>query len=226
MNNHRRHASEYSISLNHFLPKPLEPKIDDLTSNKTSTTRNNFYHSRSYSDYTHPYPVSINNNTSHTNHRRAYSTSTINFHQIQQNPPSLSLSHSSSSSSSSSFSFDESHKLMHQVSDSKSKLNHSTSTYKAKLITPKQHNKYICSYCTKGFSRPSSLRIHIYSHTGERPFECIEEGCNRKFSVQSNMRRHLRVHRLGKSLKRNGGCISPADRAQLINKPLAANQWI
>ncbi|KAF7731519.1 hypothetical protein EC973_009283 [Apophysomyces ossiformis] len=58
--------------------------------------------------------------------------------------------------------------------------------------------KYSCPYCQKRFMRPSSLRIHTYSHTGEKPFECTEKGCGRKFSVQSNMRRHLRVHRLMK----------------------------
>ncbi|CAG8492846.1 13656_t:CDS:2 [Acaulospora morrowiae] len=52
------------------------------------------------------------------------------------------------------------------------------------------------------FSRPSSLRIHTYSHTGEKPFVCTEPGCGRKFSVQSNMRRHLRVHRLGRTVKK------------------------
>ncbi|RIA97198.1 hypothetical protein C1645_871565 [Glomus cerebriforme] len=64
-------------------------------------------------------------------------------------------------------------------------------------------NRYQCSYCSKRFSRPSSLRIHIYSHTGEKPFVCTEPGCGRKFSVQSNMRRHLRVHRLGRPVKKN-----------------------
>ncbi|KAG0204302.1 hypothetical protein BGX28_003725 [Mortierella sp. GBA30] len=59
-------------------------------------------------------------------------------------------------------------------------------------------SRYQCQYCHKRFSRPSSLRIHTYSHTGERPFKCSEEGCGRQFSVQSNMRRHLRVHRLGR----------------------------
>jgi len=63
-------------------------------------------------------------------------------------------------------------------------------------------NRYQCPYCSKRFSRPSSLRIHIYSHTGEKPFVCTEPGCGRKFSVQSNMRRHLRVHRLGRPVKK------------------------
>ncbi|KAI8991700.1 hypothetical protein BDF20DRAFT_845902 [Mycotypha africana] len=59
--------------------------------------------------------------------------------------------------------------------------------------------RYACPYCQKKFSRPSSLRIHTYSHTGEKPFVCTEPGCGRHFSVQSNMRRHLRVHRLGRN---------------------------
>ncbi|ORX44271.1 hypothetical protein DM01DRAFT_1258936, partial [Hesseltinella vesiculosa] len=54
--------------------------------------------------------------------------------------------------------------------------------------------KYPCPQCTKTFSRPSSLRTHIFSHTGEKPYGCPFEGCGRRFSVQSNMRRHLRVH--------------------------------
>ncbi|CAG8550923.1 16896_t:CDS:2 [Acaulospora morrowiae] len=63
-------------------------------------------------------------------------------------------------------------------------------------------NRYQCPYCSKRFSRPSSLRIHTYSHTGEKPFICTEPGCGRKFSVQSNMRRHLRVHRMGRTVKK------------------------
>ncbi|RHZ83087.1 hypothetical protein Glove_99g306 [Diversispora epigaea] len=64
-------------------------------------------------------------------------------------------------------------------------------------------NRYQCPFCAKRFSRPSSLRIHTYSHTGEKPFVCTEPGCGRKFSVQSNMRRHLRVHLLGRPIRRN-----------------------
>ncbi|KAG1734709.1 uncharacterized protein EDB91DRAFT_583787 [Suillus paluster] len=54
--------------------------------------------------------------------------------------------------------------------------------------------KYECDYCGKGFTRPSSLKIHLNSHTGEKPFTCTFEGCGRSFSVLSNMRRHARVH--------------------------------
>ncbi|KAF8160835.1 hypothetical protein B0H34DRAFT_795694 [Crassisporium funariophilum] len=54
--------------------------------------------------------------------------------------------------------------------------------------------KYECRYCGKGFNRPSSLKIHLNSHTGEKPFVCPVDSCGRSFSVLSNMRRHARVH--------------------------------
>ncbi|ODN79952.1 hypothetical protein L202_03828 [Cryptococcus amylolentus CBS 6039] len=57
--------------------------------------------------------------------------------------------------------------------------------------------KYVCSYCAKSFSRPSSLKIHTHSHTGERPYVCHEPGCGRRFSVQSNLKRHAKVHQVG-----------------------------
>lgn len=75
--------------------------------------------------------------------------------------------------------------------------------------------KYQCGYCAKTFSRPSSLRIHTYSRelrpclprfnvrhlltidTGERPFVCSEPSCGRRFSVQSNLKRHSKVHQAG-----------------------------
>lgn len=57
-----------------------------------------------------------------------------------------------------------------------------------------QLGKFQCHYCMKRFSRPSSLRTHIHSHTGEKPFRCDVPGCGRCFSVHSNLRRHQKSH--------------------------------
>jgi uncharacterized Zn-finger protein len=57
---------------------------------------------------------------------------------------------------------------------------------------PQSQDRYICPTCSKAFSRPSSLRIHSHSHTGEKPFKCPHAGCGKAFSVRSNMKRHER----------------------------------
>ncbi|KAI1124259.1 hypothetical protein F5Y10DRAFT_32522 [Nemania abortiva] len=57
---------------------------------------------------------------------------------------------------------------------------------------PQSQDRYICQTCNKAFSRPSSLRIHSHSHTGEKPFKCPHAACGKAFSVRSNMKRHER----------------------------------
>ncbi|KAL2111083.1 hypothetical protein VUR80DRAFT_342 [Thermomyces stellatus] len=57
---------------------------------------------------------------------------------------------------------------------------------------PQSQDRYICPTCNKAFSRPSSLRIHSHSHTGEKPYKCPHPGCGKAFSVRSNMKRHER----------------------------------
>lgn len=68
-------------------------------------------------------------------------------------------------------------------------------------------DRYVCQTCNKAFSRPSSLKIHSHSHTGEKPFKCPHPGCGKAFSVRSNMKRHERgCH--------GGGGVSGSPEAQ------------
>lgn len=262
-------------------PIPIEPKIDEpptgqllhpLPFSLSSYRSPRNLHSRSYSDYTHPYYPQSSPASSHAyqHHRRAISTNTFDLllqplaqRPIDHHTPAPSLIYPSSSSSSTvttnaptspqmsdddededeedeeeeeeeddasseGSTYSETVKRNNKKGDvlkvttaSSPPISTATTATTRKRRAPPS-KKYHCTYCSKGFSRPSSLRIHTYSHTGERPFECPEEGCNRKFSVQSNMRRHLRVHRGGRPARRNGSILTPAEKAQLINKPLAA----
>ncbi|KAK4127073.1 hypothetical protein N657DRAFT_653406 [Parathielavia appendiculata] len=64
-------------------------------------------------------------------------------------------------------------------------------------VSSSTQKKHKCKVCDKRFTRPSSLQTHMYSHTGEKPFGCEVEGCGRRFSVVSNLRRHKKVHKRG-----------------------------
>jgi hypothetical protein len=77
--------------------------------------------------------------------------------------------------------------------------------------------KYECGWCGKRFSRPSSLKIHHHSHTGEKPFVCSEPGCGRTFSVQSNLRRHQKSH-LANARRTAGGASMEGDGAANLSR--------
>ncbi|CDH51387.1 predicted protein [Lichtheimia corymbifera JMRC:FSU:9682] len=189
---------------------PIEPRLDEppllLTPpprhhqqqrSTSSSSRNT--HMRSFSDFSHPYPdvpfIPPSSSSSHSNHshRRAISTNSLDFI-LQRGPPPFSSSMAEDEHPDE----EDEEGLANNSSDD----DHPGSMATMMMTTPTTlttsssggSTKYHCPYCDKGFSRPSSLRIHTYSHTGEKPFVCTEPGCSRKFSVQSNMRRHLRVH--------------------------------
>ena len=80
------------------------------------------------------------------------------------------------------------------VEQSIASLDHHTTTSSSNSMRRRAEAKrHKCSMCGKQFTRPSSLRTHVNSHTGERPFLCTNQGCPRTFSVLSNMRRHAKA---------------------------------
>lgn len=60
-------------------------------------------------------------------------------------------------------------------------------------------NKHRCKFCGKGFSSDSALKIHIRSHTGERPFTCNECGKYHRLCVSigrlyGHTLNHIHIH--------------------------------
>jgi len=99
-------------------------------------------------------------------------------------PSNISVSNTPSTSNS--------HGVSSVDQDNPSQHHHYISPSSSAAFADQPQNKYICQTCNKEFLRPSSLRIHNHSHTGEKPFKCPHAGCGKAYSVRSNMKRHQR----------------------------------
>ena len=63
-------------------------------------------------------------------------------------------------------------------------------------ITIDKIKYYVCNdpKCDKKFPTLSRVRRHAVVHSGIRPYECLNAGCNKRFSRKDNMLQHHRNH--------------------------------
>ncbi|XP_054878754.1 zinc finger protein PLAG1 [Poeciliopsis prolifica] len=65
----------------------------------------------------------------------------------------------------------------------------------------KPKKNFPCQECQKAFNSLEKLRVHSYSHTGERPYRCSHPDCTKAFVSKYKLLRHMATHSPEKSHK-------------------------
>ncbi|KAM8822672.1 zinc finger protein PLAG1 isoform 2-T4 [Spinachia spinachia] len=58
----------------------------------------------------------------------------------------------------------------------------------------KPKKNFPCLECQKAFNSLEKLKVHSYSHTGERPYRCSQPDCTKAFVSKYKLLRHMATH--------------------------------
>ncbi|UZJ55576.1 hypothetical protein CBS101457_004896 [Exobasidium rhododendri] len=76
--------------------------------------------------------------------------------------------------------------------------------------------------CHASFTRKFNLDGHLRSHSGTRPFECVEKDCTKSFARSYDLKRHEKLHG-GVKAFRCENCSKIFARADALNRHMRSN---
>lgn len=68
------------------------------------------------------------------------------------------------------------------------------STGRRRRAEGKPKKNFCCQQCQKAFNSLEKLKVHSYSHTGERPYCCSQPDCSKAFVSKYKLLRHMATH--------------------------------